>query len=133
MPFILDCSIAASWGLADESSALAQLAQERLKTDVAFVPRIWWYEIRNLLVVNERRKRLTQNDSATFLHLLAGFPIQIDETLDEVPIFQLARRHQLSFYDAAYLELARSRSAPLATLDNALRSAAAAEGVSLLT
>ena len=45
---------------------------------------------------------------------------------------QLARRHGLTCYDAAYLELAQRRRLPLATLDRELRAAAAAEGISLL-
>jgi predicted nucleic acid-binding protein len=45
---------------------------------------------------------------------------------------QLADRHELSIYDAAYLELALRRNLPLATLDADLRRAAAAEGVQLL-
>ena len=41
-------------------------------------PSLLWYEIRNLLVVNERRKRLTVEDSTQFLRLLSSYPIQID-------------------------------------------------------
>lgn len=45
---------------------------------------------------------------------------------------QLASRHGLTLYDAAYLELAKRRGLPLATLGRELRSAASAEGVILL-
>jgi predicted nucleic acid-binding protein len=44
----------------------------------------------------------------------------------------LARRHRLTVYDAAYLELAQREVAPLATLDDALTRAAKAEGVPLV-
>jgi predicted nucleic acid-binding protein len=44
----------------------------------------------------------------------------------------LARRHRLTVYDAAYLELALREVVPLATLDQALAAAAQAEGVSLV-
>jgi predicted nucleic acid-binding protein len=40
--------------------------------------------------------------------------------------------HRLTFYDAAYLELALRLSAPLATLDRALARAARAAAVPLL-
>jgi predicted nucleic acid-binding protein len=43
----------------------------------------------------------------------------------------LARRNQLSAYDATYLELAAREQAPLATCDEALRVAAKREGVAL--
>lgn len=45
---------------------------------------------------------------------------------------RLAGRHGLSVYDAAYLELAKRRGLPLATLDEPLREAARGEGVALL-
>ena len=94
MPFVLDASISASWGLADESSTLATLAEARLENDIALVPRIWWYEVRNLLVVNERRQRITSADSAAFLAVLSSYPIQIDATDEEM--LEATRGHYLS-------------------------------------
>jgi predicted nucleic acid-binding protein len=132
MPFVLDASISASWALADEASAIAELADSRLDSDVALVPRIWWYETRNLLIVNERRQRITAAHSARFLESLSGYPITIDSNDDEDAIFDLARRHQLTFYDATYLALAMRKGLPLATLDKALREAARAAGIPLL-
>jgi predicted nucleic acid-binding protein len=132
MPFVLDASISASWGLADEDSLIAEMAEARLQDDTALVPRIWWYEIRNLLVVNERRKRITSDDSAIFLGLLASYPIQFDPIDDEEACFRLARQYGLSFYDAAYLQVAQRNRIPLASLDKALRKAAESAGISLL-
>lgn len=132
MPFVLDASISASWGLADEDSPIAGMAEARLQNDTALVPRIWWYEIRNLLVVNERRKRITSDDSAIFLGLLASYPIQFDPIDDEEACFRLARQYGLSFYDAAYLQVAQRNRIPLASLDKALRKAAESAGISLL-
>ena len=132
MPFVLDASIAASWGLADEESVLALKAEELLKRDVAIVTRIWWYEIRNILLVNERRQRIAASDSATFLRLLSAYPIQIDSTFDGDPVMELARRHRLSFYDAAYLEVAKRHAIPLVSLDKALNDAANAENLPAL-
>ena len=132
MPFVLDASVTASWALADENSPFAAQVATRLKSEVAFVPRIWWYEIRNLLLVNERRQRITSNDSSAYLTLLSSFPIKIDPLFDEEPIFQLARQFRLSFYDAAYLELAQRHAIPIATLDRGLQAAAVSAGISLL-
>jgi predicted nucleic acid-binding protein len=132
VPFVVDASVSAAWGLANESSPVADAADARLETDVALVPRIWWYEVRNLLLVNERRQRITEADSATFLRLLSSYPIEIDAREDEAAIFRLAREYRLSFYDAAYLELARRQDVPLATLDKALAAAARGLGVPLL-
>ena len=51
---------------------------------------------------------------------------------NEYAVLDLAQRHRLSFYDAAYLELAQREGISLATLDQALARAATAEGVPLI-
>jgi predicted nucleic acid-binding protein len=132
MPFVLDASISAAWALADEASPLAELAHIRLADDSAIAPHIWWYEVRNLLITNERRRRITVDESAAFLRILSAYPISIAPAEDEAGIFHIARRRRLSFYDASYLALAQSEKLPLATLDKNLESAAAAEGIALL-
>ena len=84
--------------------------------------------------IRERRGRISQADSATFIGLLEGLPIRIDdETSDHAmkASLALARAQNLSVYDAAYLELAMRRGLPLATLDERLKTAAAATGVSI--
>jgi predicted nucleic acid-binding protein len=66
---------------------------------------------------------------------LALLPITVDQETDGQAwgaTAKLAVRYRLTLYDAAYLELARRRCLPLATLDNELRSAATAEDVPLL-
>jgi predicted nucleic acid-binding protein len=132
MAFVLDASVSAVWALADEASPIADAAAEHLKSEIGLVPRLWWYEIRNLLIVNERRQRITTADTAIFLNLLSSYPIQFDQAEDESSILSLARQYQLSFYDAAYLALALQHKVPLATLDKPLRAAALAAGVPLL-
>jgi predicted nucleic acid-binding protein len=131
MPFVLDASVSASWALAGEYSPLAESAQNQLREDFAVVPRIWWYEIRNLLVVNERRLRITADHSATFLRLLSSYPIRFEPTEDEQDVLRIARQYRLSFYDAAYLSVAAGSLLPLATLDRNLQSAAESAGIPL--
>ena len=46
-------------------------------------------------------------------------------------MLSLADRHRLTAYDAAYLELALSRAAELASLDDDLVKAARAEGLTV--
>jgi predicted nucleic acid-binding protein len=60
--------------------------------------------------------------------LAFGFRLKEGET---VAIAHLARAHQLSSYDAAYLELAIRRGLPLAWLDGKLKAAAKATGIQL--
>jgi predicted nucleic acid-binding protein len=132
MPFVADASIAAVWAFRDEDHPRADLALARLRTDEALVPALWWFEVRNILVVNERRKRITEGETAAFLRSLARLPITLDRTPEENEILRLARMHRLSVYDAAYLELAQRNRAELATLDADLMRAARAEGVPLI-
>ena len=96
------------------------------------MPPLWWYEVRNLLIVSERRQRITIEDTALFLELLSSYPIQVNPLEDELLTFRLARQYRLSFYDAVYLTVALREGLPLATLDKNLQAAALAAGVPLL-
>jgi predicted nucleic acid-binding protein len=132
MPFVLDASIALAWAFADEDDVRATAALARIRSDEALVPSIWWFEIRNALVVNERRGRLMEADTASFLRTLSRLAVTIDRQPGEAEVLTLARRHRLSVYDAAYLELAQRDSIPLATLDRELIGAARTERVPLI-
>ena len=85
--------------------------------------------------MGERRKRLDEARSRRFFVLLEALPIVVDDETSSrafSDVVHLARAHQLSAYDAAYLELAIRRGLPLACIDGKLRTAAAA-GVVLFT
>jgi predicted nucleic acid-binding protein len=131
MPFVLDASVVLDWAL-EERRAAAETARRRLTTDMALVPGLWWFEVRNGLVIAERRQRTSADISTSFLRQLAAFPVAIAPLPDETALLTLARRHGLTVYDAAYLELALREGLDLATLDTELADAARAEGVSLI-
>ena len=129
MPIVVDASIVVAPVL-EETQPQADLLLAR--RDEWIVPALWWFELRNALVVNERRGRVTEERTALFLKNIAQFPITIDRTPDEAAIMTLTRRHRLTVYDAAYLELALRERLPLATLDALLAAAAGREGVAVL-
>lgn len=52
MPFVLDVSIAACWAFQDEDHPYAKIAFTRIRSDEAIVPNLWWFEVRNVLVIN---------------------------------------------------------------------------------
>ena len=133
MAFVLDASITACWAFQDEDHPDARLAFLRMRTEEAVVPCLWWFEVRNILVVNERRRRINESDTAAFLLNLSRLRVRVDRLTDENALLRLARTHGLSVYDAAYLELAQREGVPLATLDNDLRRATAGEGVALVS
>lgn len=132
MPFVLDASIAACWVFDDEDHPAAAAALERIRHDEAIAPSLWWFEVRNTLIVGERRGRLTEADTTAFLRELSRFGVVLDHTPDELTILMLARRRRLTVYEASYLELARSEALPLATLDAALRKVAAELDIELI-
>jgi predicted nucleic acid-binding protein len=132
MPFVLDASVAACWAFDDEAHPTAALALERIRTDEARVPALWWFEVRTALIVNERRGRLTEADTSDFLRGLSRLGVTVDRAPEEAHVLALSRRLRLTVYDASYLELARRERVPLATLDTDLIRAATAENLPLL-
>ena len=134
MRFVLDASVAITWAMRDEDHSTADLAFQKLQTDSsAVVPAIWWYEIRNVLLANERRNRISPEDSIQFLSDLSGFEIELRPVENSQSTIEVARQQKLSVYDAAYLALAVDLRLPIATLDEALQSAARSVNVPLLS
>lgn len=105
---------------------------QTLLEDEALVPALWPLEIRNILVVSERRGRIETADADAFLRDLDRLPIRVRHDTDLRALVALAGKHQLTSYDAAYLDLAMRTSATLATLDGSLVRAALEEGVKLI-
>lgn len=132
MTFIIDASVAMSWYLAEDATPAGRSAFEQLGAAGATAPVLWWFEVRNALVVNERRGRLDTAATGGILAHLNGLPIRLDGDQDGDVVLALAREHRLTVYDAAYLELAHRLDAPLATLDRQLARAARAARVALL-
>ena len=132
--FILDASVALAWCFSDESDRYADAVARKLPSIRSIVPVIWHLEISNALLVGERRGRCDQSDTSKWTAFLASLSISTEEH-SGIRIFgevlSLARAHNLSTYDAAYLELALRSDLPLATLDGRLKAAAASIGVAL--
>lgn len=132
MRFVLDASVAAAWALQDEQSEKAEKLLLKACANRAVCPGQLWYEVRNALVVAERRGRMNPDDSDRFLADLEKLPIDFHHGCDSAGTMRLARAHKLSVYDAAYLQIAVEMHLPLATIDRKLESAAKREGVTVL-
>lgn len=124
MSVVLDCSVLVALCFEEEQSAAAEAALDLVDGEGGIVPALWWFELRNVLLVGERKARITPQRTATFLADVERLPIEIDRTPDSQDVLDLARRYLLTGYDASYLELAKRRSASLATFDQALITAA---------
>lgn len=132
--FVLDGSVTMAWGLDDESDAYAEAILDKMPELQAHVPSLWPLEVANVLIVGERRSRITSAEAGRFIAILSAFPITVDDqTVAHAwsDTMHLARAHSLSAYDAAYLELAIRLGLPLAALDGKLKTAAKAMGVPL--
>jgi predicted nucleic acid-binding protein len=135
--FVLDASAVLTWCFTDEKTEKAQEVAERIAAgDTAVVPPFWRHEVLNALLVGERRKRITPELVQAFIADLNRLPVAVDQQATPETVFHttqsLCRRHGLTAYDAAYLEIAIRDRYPLATTDDDLRRAAVREGVQLL-
>ena len=133
--FVVDNSVVMAWCFEDEATPYTEGVLDSLRTTQALVPAIWPLEAANVLLIAERRKRLSEAQSAHFAQLLEMLPLRVED-VDVVrslgPVLAVGRAHQLSAYDAAYLELAARQGLPLATADSRLRKAAEGAGVAIL-
>ena len=136
MNFVLDSSLALAFVLKDEATAQTDKVLDSFGQGAkACAPPLWRWEVANVLLMSERRKRITQAEAHRHLTLLKSLPIEIDDAaLDQAwsATLLLAQKHKLTSYDAAYLELAIRRGVALGSLDGELRAAAKAEKVPLL-
>jgi len=131
--FVIDPPVALAWLLPDETNAGADAFRVAIEGGgAAWIPSHWWLEVGNGLLMAERRRRITPAKVAEALSLVSALSFEEDdETAEQIPVrtLALARRHGLTVYDAAYLELAQRRGATLATFDAQLMKAAKKEGI----
>jgi predicted nucleic acid-binding protein len=134
--FVLDASAALGWVAdAPPSPYVLHIRQSLLNGARAIVPALWHLEVANWFAAAERRGVLDESQAELVLSALDVIVAQAVDTESDIAsirqVLTIASRYQLSAYDAAYLDLARHASLPLATLDERLRAAAKKAGVEL--
>ena len=132
MSLVIDASLAAQWFLPDERNEPANSVLRELASRSGCTPSHFWAEMRNVLLVAERRGRLGPGEATALLRALRDLPIDDAGSGPDGPVLELARRHGLSATDAAYLAVALDLRASLGTSDRRLAAAARAEGVLVL-
>lgn len=97
--FVVDNSVVMGWCFESEGNRYAEAVLETLETGEALVPAIWPLEVGNVLLVAERKKRLSEAAVVRFLTLLNSLPITVEQETPErmfKEIVSLARAHELS-------------------------------------
>lgn len=127
---IIDASVAISWFLEEETSEKNRRLLSKVSTQQVFVPAVWPLEMGHALSRAKNRGRLTLSAYNTAIEVLRKLPITVDQMVQLYYLDRLSQLHQqyqLSFYDAAYVDLAiRRGNIMLATDDAQLRKAAVA-------
>lgn len=127
---VIDASATLAWlfGETKPSRKEVKVLQEyRL-----IAPSLWKIEVANAILVNERRKKITEAQGMRYLSILESLAIEImlpaaNQNVEQLAAF--ARPHQLTAYDAVYLELAVVTGLPLYTRDRNLQQAAKRMGI----
>ena len=127
--FILDCSVAIAWCFEDETTIYTESVLNSLKEAAAIVPKLWYIEVANVLLMAQKRKRINDNGIFHFLSLLEKLPIASNtDNISIVDLIMLSQRYQLTSYDGCYLNLCLQHNLPLATLDKKLITAVETAG-----
>lgn len=132
---VLDASLALAWLFGEDSSPEITALFDEANLRQLIVPPLWHLEVSNVLVIAERKGRITPAELARYVNDLRDLPITTADVSPESirnDILPLAQRERLTVHDAAYLHLTMKMEAFLATLDADLRAAARRNGLSLL-
>ncbi len=136
-PFVLDANVVLSFLLLEGSAYADAIFQKHLaRGATAHVPSLWHLEIRNVLFLKERAKKLAAGEAHQALASLASLTIVTDAHTTAVSTLmhleRLMLHHGLTSYDATYVELAYRLDVPIATQDKEIIAAAKSLKISIL-
>lgn len=113
---VVDCTVLADhlFGAAaarESSQALMELEPEWISHDLIF------YEIGNVAWKCSKFGQIKRDDAEAALSKAGGLLMEIERDLNYPGIYRLAAETGLTFYDASYVWLARTRDLKLRTRD----------------
>jgi len=129
MNLIIDASMAVAWHVSrndPNEAGIAQQAIHAVMSGGALIPNLWFVEVANALLTAERRHVSDRQAATRFLADLDALPITVDSWSPvalRAEVLNLGRLHDLTAYDATYLELALRTNSLLATFDRKLADA----------
>jgi predicted nucleic acid-binding protein len=136
-PVVIDASVAATWVIQEESTPATQALYGLVCEDsqTYHAPLLWHWETSNLLLSAARARRISDEEYELALQLFEACQLNFDVMLTmhrKQQVLRLAKTHQLTFYDATYLELVLRLNGQLASFDKQLINAARACGITCL-
>lgn len=133
--FVADASVAIGWVHPAQATKQTDAMLDAIADGATLeVPALWPLEVANALLVLTRRRKLAEDERQAGLAWLRGLRVRVDHEMSALAFSRLsevAATHQLSVYDAAYLELAARRRLMLGCKDGPLRAAAKHAGIGL--
>lgn len=127
---VIDTSYALALVMPDEArpQSVATVFNERL-----LAPPIWPLEVANAMRSGVRRGRLQPAEVRAVCERLDVFGIAVAASAHAQPLrhFDLSRLHELTPYDASFIDLALQYRCALATLDTGLAAAAQRAGLTV--
>lgn len=122
---MLDNSVTLGWFHPQQLTEYGEAVLAGMGREEWWVPAHWPLELGNALWQLERRRRLPRDQRLRAFAEAQALPITVlAEAFDLTRLGLLAEQHDLTTYDAAYLDCALRHHARLATQDAALKKAA---------
>jgi predicted nucleic acid-binding protein len=129
--FVLDASLTLTWAFDEEETEYTRAVLAEMLEHVVLAPSVWPLEVTNAAVMAARQRRIDDDEVRALIELVRGLDVEVDGQAHRVAfddVATLAQEHGLTSCDAACIELALRRDAPLATVDAGLARAARAIG-----
>lgn len=132
MAFVLDASVAVGWVVARQATTYGRRIRMRARREPYHAPTVWRLEVVNALRSLERRDAMAADAAEVAADILERMrPVFHETAMPFAELLKLARKFDLSAYDASYLALALELRLPIACSDGPLRSVLARTGVKL--
>ncbi|MEB3172360.1 MAG: type II toxin-antitoxin system VapC family toxin [Cyanobacteriota bacterium] len=131
---VVDSSALCALCFDDETTPESELLLQALEGGGVWAPGLLLWEVANVLLMAQRKGRLSHAERVEALQLIESLDIQLDAAAPAVvwhDVILLADQTGLTSYDAAYLELAMRLGTPLASRDKELQRCCDQLGVQL--
>jgi len=119
--FVIDASYLLAFLLKENNFEVNELMKQYKSKKVSLISTtLLKFEVCNTLKTAILRKRVNKKYAQELLQAFLEYDI-LEENIDFLQVFKLSISKNISFYDASYLYLAKSKEIKLLTLDHSLK------------